>query len=176
MACGQFRFLSPCTGMWTAFSHAKALLQARPRQHNPQHFPNTRTGSGPFCTSDPHGCAQQSRQHVLLPGWQAADRGAVDSRGELQGLGAGLCAAETLAAVDAERAARLIADAEDTAQSIPDAVAKAPALAAVAEALAAIDPDHAERVANLISDALARGHLRWLPSRGRWRPAIPAAS
>ena len=48
-----------CTGVWTAFSHAKALLQARPRQHNPQHFPNTHTGSGPFCTSDPHGCAQQ---------------------------------------------------------------------------------------------------------------------
>ena len=63
---------SPSTGVWTAFSHAKALLQAWPRQHNPQHFPNARTGSGPFCTSDPHGCAQQSRQEVLLPGWQAA--------------------------------------------------------------------------------------------------------
>jgi hypothetical protein len=31
-----------------------------------------RTGPAPFYTSDPHGCAQQSLHHVLVPGWQAA--------------------------------------------------------------------------------------------------------
>ena len=31
-----------------AFSHAKALLQARPRQHNPQHFPIRAQAQGRF--------------------------------------------------------------------------------------------------------------------------------
>ncbi len=78
-------------------------------------------------------------------------------------------AAETLAAVDSERAARLIADAEDTAQSIPDAVAKAPALAAVAEALAAIDPDHAERGAAGPRSMKVRALCR------RWHGGTPQA-
>jgi len=30
------------------------------RQHNPQHFPNVRTGLASFYTSDPHGCAHQT--------------------------------------------------------------------------------------------------------------------
>ena len=38
----------PIHRMWTAFSHAKALLQARPRQHNPQHFPIRAQAQGRF--------------------------------------------------------------------------------------------------------------------------------
>jgi hypothetical protein len=55
-----------------ALSQVKALLRARPGKHDPQHFPKVRTGPAPFYTSDPHGYAQQSLYHVLLPGWQAA--------------------------------------------------------------------------------------------------------
>ena len=81
----------PIHRAWAAFYHAKALLQARPRQHNPQHFPNTRTGPGPFCTSDPHGCAQQSLQQVLVPGWQAAgQRAGACARRPAPGRGSGL--------------------------------------------------------------------------------------
>jgi hypothetical protein len=71
VACGQFPF----------FLHPQDADRALPgegpvrgaaRQHDPRDFPNVRTGPAPFCTSDPHGCAQQSLQHVLLPGRQAA--------------------------------------------------------------------------------------------------------
>ena len=58
--------------------------------------------------------------------------------------------AEALAVTDAERAGRLVADAERSAQSIADPDRKAYALAAVAGALAVIDPDHAEQVAQSI--------------------------
>ena len=53
---------------------------------------------------------------------------------------------------DPGRAARVIADAERTAQSFTGEDAKTAALAAVAEALAATDPDRAERTAQSITD------------------------
>ena len=56
-----------------------------------------------------------------------------------------------LAATDPDRAARLIADAERAAQSITDETWKARALASIAGALAATDPDRAERVAQSIT-------------------------
>ena len=65
---------SPSLRARSTLSQVKARLRARPRQHNPQHFPNVRTGPAPFYTTDPHGCTQQSPQHVLVPGWQAADQ------------------------------------------------------------------------------------------------------
>ena len=43
---------------WIALSQVKALLWARPRQHESPAFPNVRTGPAPFYTSDPHGYAQ----------------------------------------------------------------------------------------------------------------------
>ena len=42
-------------------------------RRNPQHFHCACTGLLPFCTSDPHACAQKNRPAVLLP---AIDRGA----------------------------------------------------------------------------------------------------
>jgi TIR domain len=58
--------------------------------------------------------------------------------------------AEALAAIDPDRATRLIADAERIAQSITGEYWRARALAGIAEALAATDPD---RAAQLIADA-----------------------
>ena len=52
----------------------------------------------------------------------------------------------------AQRAARLIGDAERIAQSITNKYWKASALAEVAAALAATDPDRAERIARSITD------------------------
>ncbi len=69
------------------------------------------------------------------------------------GIGAGrpsLPAAKALAATGPDRAARLLADAERTAQSVTDDYWKAIALASIAEALAATDPD---RAARLLADA-----------------------
>ncbi len=56
-----------------------------------------------------------------------------------------------LAATDPDRAARLIADAERATQSITDETLKAKALASIAGALSATDPDRAERVAQSIT-------------------------
>jgi len=60
---------------------------------------------------------------------------------------------------DPGRAARVIADAERTAQSITDEDAKPFALAAVAEALAGTDPGRAERIAQSITNASALANL-----------------
>ena len=65
-------------GVWTIpfFLHARGVDRALPgegpvtgaaRQHNPQHFPNVRTGPVPFHTSDPHGCAQQAGKTFSCP-------------------------------------------------------------------------------------------------------------
>ena len=61
-----------------------------------------------------------------------------------------------MSATDPGRAARLIADAERLAQSIPDPNGKAAALAAVAEGLTATDLNHAERLAQSITTASSR--------------------
>jgi hypothetical protein len=53
---------------------------------------------------------------------------------------------------DLARAARLFADAERIANSIPDESRKVSVLSRVAQALAAADPDRAERIANSIPD------------------------
>ena len=55
------------------------------------------------------------------------------------------------AATDPGRAARLLTDAERLANSLTGDNEKAPALSSVAEALAAIDPDRAERIANSLT-------------------------
>src|SRR5271166_6481057 len=55
------------------------------------------------------------------------------------------------AATDPDRAARLNADAERTAQSITSGSSKASTLASIAGALAATDPDRAERTAQSIT-------------------------
>ena len=54
------------------------------------------------------------------------------------------------------RAARLLADAENIAQSISDESAKARALGDVAAAMAATDPDRAERIAQSITSPYMR--------------------
>jgi len=71
VACGQFPFFLRPQGANRALPGEGSVTGAA-RQHDPQHFPDVRTGPAPFYTSDPHGCAQQSLQHVLVPGWQAA--------------------------------------------------------------------------------------------------------
>jgi hypothetical protein len=57
-----------------------------------------------------------------------------------------------IAATDPDRAARLIADADHIARSITNEYWKAKALAEVATALAATDPDRAERIARSITN------------------------
>ena len=52
---------------------------------------------------------------------------------------------------DPDRAARLIADAERIAQSLPDDESKAQLLGKIAQALAATDPDRAERIVRSIT-------------------------
>ena len=64
--------------------------------------------------------------------------------------------AEALAATDPARAAKLLTDAEDTANSVTGNTRKALVLSRVARALAAIDPDRAERVAHSITDEYPR--------------------
>ncbi len=65
-------------GVWTItfFPYAQGVDRALPgegpvtdaaRQHNPQHFPDVRTGPAPFHTSDPHGCAQQTGKTFSCP-------------------------------------------------------------------------------------------------------------
>jgi len=82
-----------------------------------------------------------------------AERTARSITGEYEyGAWALLAIAKTLGAADPGHAARLIADAERTAQSFTGEDAKTAALAAVAEALAATDPDRAERTAQSITD------------------------
>jgi hypothetical protein len=69
VACGQFRFSLRPQGVDRAFPGERPVTGAA-RQHDPQHFPNVRTGPAPFYTSDPHGYAQQSRagrQRVSVP-------------------------------------------------------------------------------------------------------------
>ena len=60
---------------------------------------------------------------------------------------------KVMAALDVTRATRVIADAERSAMSIPGTDRRASALAAVAGALAAVDPSHAEQLARSITSA-----------------------
>jgi hypothetical protein len=59
--------------------------------------------------------------------------------------------AHSRSAANSSRAARLAADAENVAQSITNEGWKARALAAIARALTATDPDRAERIAQSIT-------------------------
>ena len=60
--------------------------------------------------------------------------------------------AAAVAAADPDRAARLLTDAENIAQSITDPHKKALRLGDVAVTVAATDPDRAERIAQSITD------------------------
>ncbi len=64
--------------------------------------------------------------------------------------------AEALAAIESDGAARLFADAERIAQTIPDKFSRANTLAAVAGALVVTDPDRAERIAESIPDKTSK--------------------
>ena len=90
-------------------------------------------------TTDPDR-AERIAQSVTGEGWDEANSPL-----------ALLDVAKALAVTDPGRAARLIGDAERTAQSITDEDASAIALAEVAEALAATDPGRAERIARSIT-------------------------
>ena len=71
----------------------KARLRARPRQHNPQHFPNVRTGPAPFYTTDPHGCAQHTGKKFSCPAGRQQRAGVpvLARGGRNAGSGSGLC-------------------------------------------------------------------------------------
>jgi hypothetical protein len=59
VACGQFRFFLRAQGADRALPGESPVTGAA-RHPDPQLFSRVRTGQEPFCTSDPHGCAQQT--------------------------------------------------------------------------------------------------------------------
>ena len=82
VACGQFPFFLRAQGVDRALPGEGPVTGAA-RQHDPQHFPNVRTGPAPFYTSDPHGCAQQTcrRSRAGLAGSGSACRCLRDTAG-----------------------------------------------------------------------------------------------
>jgi len=70
-ACGQFRFLLRPQGTDRALPGEGPVTGAADNTI-PSISPMCAQARRRFYTSDPHGCAQQSLQHVLVPGWQAA--------------------------------------------------------------------------------------------------------
>ena len=90
VACGQFPFFLRPQSVGRILPGEGPVTGAA-RQHDPQHFPNVRTGPAPFYTSDPHGYAQQSLQHVLAPaGRQRASVPVLARGGRHPGRGSGL--------------------------------------------------------------------------------------
>lgn len=65
-ACGQFRFFLYAQGVDRVLPGQVPYTGAA-RQYHPQHLPKVRTGPTPFCTSDPHSCAQQTGNKISCP-------------------------------------------------------------------------------------------------------------
>jgi hypothetical protein len=60
VACGQFQFFVYAQGV-NCITPGQDLNTGMNLQWAPQHFPNVRTGSVSFYTSDPHRCPQQNQ-------------------------------------------------------------------------------------------------------------------
>ena len=84
---------------------------------------------------------------------------------------------EAVAATDPDRAARLLADAERIARTIPDKYPKAEVLSRISEAVAATDPDRAARLladAERIARTMTSGHWKAMTLRDIVKALAPA--
>jgi hypothetical protein len=61
VVCGQFRFFVYAQGT-NCITPGQDRDTGTNQQLAPQHFPNVRTGSMSFYTSDPHRCPQQTNE------------------------------------------------------------------------------------------------------------------